>query len=188
MDGLTSTVEHDGRTVELKEMGNGCYIEIDGSQYLLKPETVFRNLSTLPVDRETKERLGIVIDTAISWVENANREWDTSTEYDGKLLEYILNNWQNDDSGLMAHVAEQLAESGVMLCNRSGKLFTLGEWGRPTGSYVATVADDEASRCPECGAPKSEYWECIRSSRRTRVPDKYKCQNCGTTRNGITTG
>jgi len=191
MDRADEVQLDDGRTVELKEMGNGCYIEIDGSQYLLKPEPVFRHMQMIPISTNLKVRLAQVLDNAIEWLddgEGAEKDWLDDTSRADKLLHYVEDNWQDDDPGVIQDVAEDLARQDTMLCNRTGELFTLGEWGRPSGSYVATVSADESRRCPKCGAPKDEFWECIKSSRRTRVPNRYKCQNCGKTKSGITTG
>lgn len=200
----------DGRIAQLKEMGNGCYVELYesdddprysrgqpegyervGSQYLLKPKPVFRHMQVLPVSPELKRRLAEVLDNGIDWLDDgpgSKKDWFDDTTRADKLLKYVSDNWRDDDPGIVRDVAEELVREDVMLCNRTGRLFTLGEWSRPTGSYVATVASDEGNRCPNCGAPKDEFWECIRSSRRTRVPNKYQCQNCGKTKTGITTG
>lgn len=200
MDGADSVQLDDGRIVQLKEMGNGCYVEVyveaenpsynrgqpegyerQGGQYLLKPKPVFEEMQMLPVSQDLKLRLAGILDDGI----DDDRPEDERREY---LLQHAKESWRDDDQGILRDVAEQLVRDDVMLCNRTGTLFTLGEWGRPTGSYVATVADDEANRCPRCGAPKDEFWNCIRSSRRTRVPNKYQCDNCGKTQTGITTG
>lgn len=211
MDGADEVPIGGNRIVQLKEMGNGCYVELYeeaddnarysrgqpegysriGSQFLLKPKPVFRSLEVLPVPTELKLRLGEVLTNAQEWLdegEGSEKDWFEDTSRADKLLHYVSGNWYEDDPGILRDVAEALAKENVMLCNRSRNLFTLGEWGRPTGSYVATVAADEGNRCPNCGAPKSEFWECIKSSRRTRVPNTYKCQNCGKTKKGITTG
>lgn len=199
----------DGNIVQLKDMGNGCYVELyvpdddpnyrpgqpDGyertnGQYLLKPKTVFRNVDSLPLSDDLRLDVMNVLNDAVEWVQEgagSEKEWFDSTTRKEKLLHYVDNVWDNDDA-LIREVAEELVRQNVMVCNRTGDLFTLGEWGRTTGNYVATVASDETNRCPKCGAPKDEFWECIKSSRRTRVPNKYKCQNCGKTKKGITTG
>jgi len=211
MKGAEEVPIGEGRIAQLKEMGNGCYIELyeqeenpgtqkhppgdgyarQGSQYLLKPKPVFRHMQMLPISTDLKLRLAQVLDNAIDWLnegEGSEKEWFDDTTRADKLLNYVSSNWKDDAPGVIQDVAEELVKQDTMLCNRTGELFTLGEWGRPSGSYVATVSADESSRCPKCGAPKSEFWECIRSSRRTRVPNKYKCQNCGKTKKGITTG
>lgn len=236
MDNADEVQLDDGRTVQVKEMGNGCYVEVwdDGErqsgQYLLKPKPVVGAMHVLPISSDTKLRLGHLLSNAQEWLDDdslsesagtdnsncelsdddesrsdstgtdnsdselsddgpgAEKDWFDDTTRADKLLKYVSDNWRDDDPGVLADVAIELAQEDVMLCNRTKKLFTLGEWSAPTGSYVATVASDEANRCPRCGAPKEEYWECIRSSRRTRVPNKYQCQNCGKTRSGITTG
>lgn len=210
MKGAIDVPLDDGRIVQLKEMSNGCYVELyvpdenpgtqkhppdegyarKGSQYLLKPKPVFRNIEILPVSPQLKVRLAEVLDDAVEWLDDgagAEKDWFDDTTRKDKLLKYASDNWR-DDEGIVQDVARELVEQDLMLCNRTGNLFTLGEWGRPTGSYVATISSDEADRCPNCGAPKDEFWKCVRSSRRTRVPNRYKCQNCGKTKNGITTG
>lgn len=211
MRGADEVQLDDGRIVQLKEMGNGCYVEVyeqeenpgtqtsppadgyarQGSQYLLKPKPVFSHMQVLPISTEVKVRLAEVLDNGITWLdegEGAEKDWFDDTSRKDKLLKYASNNWKDEAPGVIQDVAEELVQQDTMLCNRTGDLFTLGEWGRPSGSYVATVSADQSSRCPKCGAPKDEFWECIRSSRRTRVPNKYKCQNCGKTKKGITTG
>jgi predicted RNA-binding Zn-ribbon protein involved in translation (DUF1610 family) len=182
----------------LAERGNGCYIDLyeadttGSSQYLLTAEAVFRSLDVLPVSDDLQLRLGQILDNAIGSVEDgpdADEPLAADAEYDEKLMGYIKSNWRDDDPGIIHDVAQQLAvANGLMLCNREHELFTLGEWARPTGSYVNTISDDSANQCPNCGAPKSEYWKCTRKSRRTRVPNRYKCTNCGTMKSGITTG
>jgi rubredoxin len=211
MKGADEVPIDDGRIVQLKEMSNGCYVELyeqeenpgtqkhppaggyarQGSQFLLKPKPVFRHMQMLPISTDLKVRLARVLDNAIEWLDNgagSEKDWFDDTTRADKLLKYAGDNWHDEAPGVMQDVAEELARQDTMLCNRSGDLFTLGEWGRPSGSYVATVSADESRRCPRCGAPKDEFWECIRSSRRTRVPNRYKCQNCGKTKTGITTG
>lgn len=211
MKGADDVPLDDGRIVQLKEMGNGCYVEVyapeenpgtqkyppkDGyarqdGQYLLKAKPTFRQLQRLPVSQNLKLRMVEILNDGVAWLENgdgADRSWCDDTTRSDKLLKYVSDNWRESDPGILQDVAEALVTQDLMLCNRTGKLFTLGNWGRSTGSYVATVASDEARRCPNCGAPKDEFWECIRSSRRIRVPNKYKCQNCGKTTSGITTG
>lgn len=197
MDNPDSVHEDGDRRIELAERGNGCYIDLyeadttGSSQYLLTPSAVFRSLDVLPVSDELQLRLGQILDNAIGWVEDGpGSEMSLADDagYDDKLMKYIMNNWQDDDPGIIHDVAQELLEDDLMLCNRTHELFTLGEWARLTGSYVNTISDDSANSCPNCGAPKSDYWECIRSSRRTRVPDRYKCTNCGTMKSGITTG
>lgn len=93
---------------------------------------------------------------------------------------------------LWLDVGMHFARRGVVPSNRSGQLMPLGGWGRPTGSYVATVTKDEAGSCPECGMSKSDTQTCVSSSRRTTVPNKYKCDpakgGCGRQYKGITTG
>lgn len=89
---------------------------------------------------------------------------------------------------LWLSIGKFFASHGSVPSNRSGKLIPLGDWGTSTGNYVATVARDEAGKCPNCGADKSDSWECYKSSNRTRVPDKYRCTACGYKKSGITTG
>lgn len=89
---------------------------------------------------------------------------------------------------LCLDLGEYFVRRGEILSNRSGEYFPIPEWGRPTGSYVATVAASESGKCPECGASKKEHWELVSSSRRTTVPNKYKCNACGYRKSGITTG
>lgn len=194
MDGATEITLDDGRTVELKEMGNGCYVELydDGerinSQYLLGRKAVFRHFQHLPISSGLKVRLAEVIEEAIDWLdegEGSEKNWKESASRSDKLIHYAIRNYE---TGIMQDVAEELAREGVMLSNRSGELFPLGEWGRPTGSYVATVSGAEAGKCPDCGADKSETWECVRSSNRTTKANVYKCQDCGKRQKGITTG
>jgi len=109
----------------------------------------------------------------IGWDEIAWTKFDR--EYDG-------------DAEMLCEIGTYLAETGQVVCNRTNALFPIGEWSCPTGSYVNTISDVFDGTCPECGADKDDNWECISSSNRTRVPNKYKCTECGATRNGITTG
>lgn len=103
----------------------------------------------------------------------ATHELSSDAECD---MEYLLD------------AAEYFVNRGVVPCNRTKELFEIPKWGTPTGSYVATVSAEQKDKCPNCGAPKSDNWECVRSSRRTRVPNTYKCTECGHTKKGITTG
>lgn len=89
---------------------------------------------------------------------------------------------------LLLEAGKWMARDGMAVCSRSNAFFPIPEWTTPTGSYVATISNVYKGKCPECGADKDEHWECIKSSNRTRVPNRYKCNECGATRDGITTG
>lgn len=211
MDGADEVHLDNDRIVHIKEMSNGCYVEMYeydenpgtqshpptdhharvNGQFLLKAETPFRNIEMLPVSSDLKVRLAEVVENGAEWLDDgagADKEWWDDTTRADKLMKYVSSNWRDDASGILRDVTEELVEQEVMMCNRTGDLFTLGEWGYTDGAYVATVEADEANRCGNCGAPKSEFQKCIRSSRRTRVPNRYKCTNCGNTTEGITTG
>jgi len=99
-----------------------------------------------------------------------------------------FNDRWDGNSELLREVGHWFGKEGWAVCSKSEALFPAPEWSTPTGSYVATISDVYSGKCPECEADKSDNWECISSSNRTRVPNKYKCQNCGATRKGITTG
>lgn len=164
---ITATVETDGlngkpEEVELSAFDHCVYLIVDGSQYCL-------NLST--ITQEPPFYLS------------------------GNLFDrFMKRDEMSDDEQLQLSldIGEHFAKAGVVPSNRTGKLFKIPEWGRPTGSYVATVSAQEAGACPECGADKSKTQVCIKSSRRTRVPNRYKCDpeegGCGRTYEGITTG
>lgn len=92
------------------------------------------------------------------------------------------------DKDLLLEIGEWFVQNGYAVCSRSRALFPIPEWSTPTGSYVATISDVYDGTCPTCGADKDEHWECIESSNRTRVPNKYKCNECGVVEKGITTG
>lgn len=95
--------------------------------------------------------------------------------------------WDGDEE-LMAESAYWLSREGMAVCARAKALFPIPEWSSPTGSYVNTISSLSAGVCPECEAPKSESWEVVSSSSRTRVADVYQCQQCGHKKKGITTG
>lgn len=107
-------------------------------------------------------------------------------EYDGCLSEkeFKVNLW--------LAIGKAFAKEGFVPSNRSGSPIALGEWGTKTGSYVATVGKAESGQCPQCSAELSQTQTCYSSSRRTRVPNKYKCDKekggCGYRYEGITTG
>jgi predicted RNA-binding Zn-ribbon protein involved in translation (DUF1610 family) len=117
----------------------------------------------------------------------ANKFGDERYEWKDVAWDVFSEEW-NGDIDLMLELGEWFAREGWAVCSRTDALFPAPEWSTPTGSYVATISAVHGGKCPNCGADKSENWECIKSSNRTRVPNKYKCQECGTTRNGITTG
>ena len=183
---------HDSNEVRFSERTNGCYVETDEhGQFLLKPRPVFREMQFLPLSDDTKIRMARILDNAIGWLEHGDgseKDWFDDVTRADKLLKYVSESWHDDDEGLMLDIARELTEEGLMVCNRTGDVFEFGNWSAPTGSYVCTIKAEEGNRCPKCGAPKDKFWECIRSSNRTRVPNKYKCQNCGKTKEGITTG
>lgn len=99
----------------------------------------------------------------------------------------FFDRW-NGNRELLLDVGVWLARNGWAVCNRSKALFPIPEWSVPTGSYVASISSVFDGQCPNCGADKNEHWECITSSHRTRVPNKYQCGECGHIKSGITTG
>lgn len=93
---------------------------------------------------------------------------------------------------LCLDVGTWFAETGEVVSQRSNRCFPIPDWGRTSGSYVATVASFEAGQCSQCGASLSETRTCTRSSNRTRVANRYQCDpekgGCGHSFTGITTG
>mgnify|MGYP000019879876 CR=1 FL=1 len=104
------------------------------------------------------------------------------------MWEKIFDHMFDGDQETMLEAGKLMAQKGEVPSNRSHEWFPIPHWGVPTGSYVATVSESESGSCPECGADKDDHWECTRSSRRTRVPNNYRCTKCGHTQKGITTG
>lgn len=165
--GREKTVQTDGlndkpKEVELSAFDHCVYLTVDGSQYCL-------SLSTI-----TKE---------------------PPFYLSSKLFDRFMRRDEmskDEQIELALDIGEHFAKAGVVPSNRSGKLFKIPEWGRPTGSYVATISAGESRLCPECGANKNQTQVCIKSSRRTRVPNTYRCDpeegGCGRTYEGITTG
>lgn len=100
----------------------------------------------------------------------------------------VFNDRWEGDVNLMLKLGRWFAVEGWAVCSKSQALFPAPEWTTPTGSYVSTMSEVYSGKCPDCGADKEENWERISSSNRTRVPNKYQCQECGTKRKGITTG
>lgn len=97
------------------------------------------------------------------------------------------NNWDGDID-TMLELGKFFAKIGQVPCNRKNVLFDIPVWSTPTGSYVNTISSVVSNECPKCGTDKDECWECTESSNQTRVPNSYKCTECGFTKKGITTG
>lgn len=97
------------------------------------------------------------------------------------------NEWDGN-SKLMLEVGQWLAQKGWAVCERSNAMFPIPQWTRKSGAYVSTVSEVFDGTCPSCGANKDNHWSCISSSNSTRRANKYKCDSCGHTATGITTG
>jgi len=117
----------------------------------------------------------------------AHSEGDEMLGWDEIAWRCFDKRWSGNED-LLLDAGKWLAREGMVPCNRTNALFPIPEWSTPTGSYVATISSLVGGGCPNCGADKDEHWECIKSSNRTRVPNKYQCQECGHTKEGITTG
>lgn len=104
------------------------------------------------------------------------------------MWEKVFHHMFDGDQETMLEAGKLMAKKGEVPSNRSYSWFQIPNWGTPTGSYVATIAESEAGVCPDCGADKDEHWRCVQSSNRTRVPNVYKCEECGNRQKGITTG
>ena len=89
---------------------------------------------------------------------------------------------------LSLQLGEMFIEWGLVPCNRKNALFPIGKWGRPDGSYVATLSLQEVNKCTGCGSDLSETKEVVESPASTRRGTKYKCTCCDKTWRGITTG
>lgn len=100
----------------------------------------------------------------------------------------VLDKEWATDAETLATIGRWFIEDGVAVCSRTNALFPIPEWSTPTGSYVATISDVYDGTCPFCGADKDKHWECIKSPNSTRKPNVYKCNACGGTKRGITTG
>lgn len=117
----------------------------------------------------------------------ANKFGDEMYDWSAVAWDVFDTEWDGNKE-LLLDVGKWFANEGWAVCSKTKALFPAPEWSTPTGSYVSTMSDVHSGKCPECGADKDEHWECYSSSNRTRVPDKYKCEQCGARRNGITTG
>lgn len=117
----------------------------------------------------------------------ANKFGDSMVNWDELAWDCFKRRWDGNKE-LLLDVGKWFARDGIAVCSRTKAFFPIPEWTTPTGSYVATVSDVHEGKCPDCGADKDEHWECYSSSNRTRVPNKYKCTECGYKKSGITTG
>lgn len=176
------------------------------SQYSLDVRTLLEHHDNIP-DTAIRRLCGLVSDRVRYSDDTVDEAFDAIVDDD------IVDDWESDPPtcvpvpayvgtaigrdggqpddgrGLCEVIVARLVEDlGYVLSNRTGRVVPLGEWGRTTGAYVATVHVDEAGVCPECGADKAEHWTCTASSNRTRVPNVYECEACGHTTRGITTG
>lgn len=123
----------------------------------------------------------------IGYKRAANKFGDDRYQWPDVAWDCFEDEWDGN-TDLMLEAGEWLAREGMAVCSRSNALFPAPEWTTPTGSYVATISDVYDGTCPYCGADKDEYWECIESPASTRRGNLYRCNECGETKRGISTG
>jgi predicted RNA-binding Zn-ribbon protein involved in translation (DUF1610 family) len=117
----------------------------------------------------------------------ANTYGDEHYQWSDVCWDCFDREWSGD-TDLMLDAGRWMAREGMVVCTRSQAFIPIPEWTTPTGGYVATISDQHDGTCPECGATKDDHWECIESPASIRKPNVYRCQECGTTTRGITTG
>lgn len=116
------------------------------------------------------------------------RAWYDEEGIEGRMsrqqFSTFLKAQEDRSQDLMQRVAEHFAHDlQEVPCNRCGAMVWVDEW---RGSYAKNQCAGCSKKCYDCGAENS--YECIRSSRRTRVPNIYKCTECGHRKEGIITG
>jgi NAD-dependent dihydropyrimidine dehydrogenase PreA subunit len=120
-------------------------------------------------------------DYAIGYKDGSGKSWkEVKREFAHKRIE--------GNKSLMREIGEWFRDEKTALCKRNNAVYPLGEGAMPSNSYVRNVYKKVVGKCANCGADLDETKETLRSSNRTRVPNRYKCKKCDHTWKGRITG
>lgn len=83
-----------------------------------------------------------------------------------------------DQEYVLGVLEEMLLENGLSGCERCEKCVPVGELTTKDGSYVATICDECAGNCTQCG---EDDWNQLDKKRAhdARETPKKECENCG---------
>lgn len=207
------SIKKDVGEITIRAFSDKVYlIEDDDSQYCASYKTVVKTLVDVNKDFEVKPLMRIynhsnypvihvgetldghdkIVDRAKEQIEQQNIDYwrgykdgcDGTWEEIGYKM--ILDGKVGEEH--MMEIGEMFVENNKVVCARNKALFPLGEWARPDGSYVATIYNEVANKCVNCGADYDEYKTCVKKTHNARKADVYKCKACGTTWKGVITG